>query len=337
MSKLSKPFQTHQQQIKLLRSRGMEINQGNQTSKAMRFLERENYFSVINGYKLIFLEKDRLKGKPLTPEKFLVGTKFDEIASLYNFDRDLRNLLLNYMLKYESNLKSVISYRFSEEHANQSHPYLQLDNYRSGNRTEDTKTVLSTISTLSAIISRKGGKKGNAIYHYVDKHNHVPLWVLVKYLTFGNINFMYESLPDKIQNKIAKDFSSEYRRSYGLKSDRKFLVTKEMISEINKAINSYRNVAAHEEIMYKHVVTKTVGHKNIFNLFGMKTSDNDVTNVFVLIMMLRVALTKQDYKNLFKSLVNLFNDYQNELVTVPFSDVMKIMGFDDNWKQSLKA
>ena len=47
-----KPFKTHRQQLTILRSRGLLVNNG---SKAIRILERENYYTVINGYKDFFL------------------------------------------------------------------------------------------------------------------------------------------------------------------------------------------------------------------------------------------------------------------------------------------
>lgn len=51
-----KPFKTHRQQLRILRDeRGLTINDG---SRAMRILERENYYALINGYKDLFLIKD---------------------------------------------------------------------------------------------------------------------------------------------------------------------------------------------------------------------------------------------------------------------------------------
>ena len=40
-----KVYKTHIQQIRILRSRGMEIKKGYEGSKTMRVLERENYYS----------------------------------------------------------------------------------------------------------------------------------------------------------------------------------------------------------------------------------------------------------------------------------------------------
>lgn len=59
-----KPFKTYNQQLKILRDRGLIISNG---SKAIRILERENYYTVINGYKFFFLERD-FNGHPVSPE-----------------------------------------------------------------------------------------------------------------------------------------------------------------------------------------------------------------------------------------------------------------------------
>jgi abortive infection bacteriophage resistance protein len=58
-----KPFKTHRQQIKILRDRGLIVN----SPKALRILERENYYNVINGYKDPFLEHDQ-NGNSVSPE-----------------------------------------------------------------------------------------------------------------------------------------------------------------------------------------------------------------------------------------------------------------------------
>ena len=40
-----KPFKTYNQQLRILRNRGLIISNG---SKAIRILERENYYTLIN-------------------------------------------------------------------------------------------------------------------------------------------------------------------------------------------------------------------------------------------------------------------------------------------------
>ena len=53
-----KTYKTYRQQLAKLRSRGMGIKEGAQGARAMRILEQENYYNVINGYKSLFLERE---------------------------------------------------------------------------------------------------------------------------------------------------------------------------------------------------------------------------------------------------------------------------------------
>src|ERR1700730_2445812 len=66
---LMKPFKTHRQQLKILRDRGLSIPNG---SMAMRILERENYYALINGYKDLFLQSDT-NGRLVVPEQYKNG------------------------------------------------------------------------------------------------------------------------------------------------------------------------------------------------------------------------------------------------------------------------
>ncbi|HOM03771.1 MAG TPA: hypothetical protein PLH43_13275 [Acetivibrio sp.] len=46
-----KLFKTYREQIEILRSRGLKVDEG-----AIGVLQTENYYNVINGYKDLFLE-----------------------------------------------------------------------------------------------------------------------------------------------------------------------------------------------------------------------------------------------------------------------------------------
>ena len=87
---MSKPFKTYRQQLSILRNRGMEIKDG---GKVIKILKRENYYSIINGYKDIFIDNNSIV------EKFKLGTTFENIYWLFEFDRNLRNIFLKNILK----------------------------------------------------------------------------------------------------------------------------------------------------------------------------------------------------------------------------------------------
>lgn len=91
-----KTYKSYRQQLAILRSRGMNIGKG---SRVMRILERENYYNIINGYKELFLAS---KATPTADEVYKTGTTFDEVYTLYNFDRELRHIYLRYLLKLKN-------------------------------------------------------------------------------------------------------------------------------------------------------------------------------------------------------------------------------------------
>jgi abortive infection bacteriophage resistance protein len=104
---IDKPFKTYYQQLRILRSRNLLIPNG---SRAVKILKRENYYNIINGYKDIFLDSN------YSTDFYKPGTSFDDIYALYCFDRDLRSILLKYILRMETSLKTKIAYRFSERY-----------------------------------------------------------------------------------------------------------------------------------------------------------------------------------------------------------------------------
>lgn len=318
-----KPFKTYRQQLKILRSRGLSINNG---SKAIRVLEHENYYSLINGYKDLFLVKDS-NNIPLSPEQFVADSTFDEIYALYSFDRDLRSILLKELLKLESSIKSKVSYRFSEKYS-ESNAYLNMLNY--SRNPEKLKHILKLISIITNEISKQADKD-NPIGHYLDKHDGVPLWVLVKYLTLGNIQNFYECLDNSIQNRIAKDFAIAYTHNYGINIH----FTSDMLINILKTSTLFRNVCAHEERLYNFKLYKPARSREIAKSLNLNTELISQGNLFTVITFLKLVLPKEDYKSLLKNLDRLFDKYTSKFTSVTIDNIQLAMGFTNNWKQLL--
>lgn len=320
-----KAFKSYRQQIKILRNRGMYIPFGNDASKVIKVLERENYYNVINGYKDIFLERDQVSMRIIKPEVFKKGTTFDQVSSLYYFDRELRNLCLKYMLKIESSLKSIISYRFSEKFKGQMNPYFNLNNYNTDSKM--TLRVAKNIATLSNTISYKS--KDESINHYLREYGTVPLWVLMNVLTLGNVNYFYTCLDDGLKNSIARDFS-KYFNSDGLKKEKVNIHLKiQDIEGILKITNDFRNVCAHEEILYNHILKKRPQLRTVEQYLGINLSQRE-SNLYVLLTMMRFYLSKEDCKDLLKNIEVIFKKFNKRIRTesVNFNMVLMIMGFD---------
>ena len=176
-----KSYKSYRQQLNILRSRGMVIGKGSQGSRVMRILERENYYNVIDGYKELFLAS---KATATADEAYKTGTTFDEVYALYNFDRELRNIYLKYLLKLENTFKTVIAHEFSAKYGHDN--YLKIENF--DNSTErNISSSIKLIGDIQQEIARQMSKHHQVVTHYITEHGYIPLWVLVNVLTFGKI------------------------------------------------------------------------------------------------------------------------------------------------------
>ena len=307
-----KEHKTFNQQLTILRNRGVVVPTN---GKPKRFLEQENYYNVINGYKDLFLVKDS-NNRPVEPEIYQKGTHFNELKALFLFDRELRILLLKYLLIFENSIKTTVAYEFSKKYPRKN-AYLDIANFVDNN----PKKVLQQISILTKTIHDKVDRTG-AIKHYIEEHGEVPLWVLVNFLTMGNIANFYNILTDSTKNIIAKFYTDKYRTQ---NKDNTFRLSSADLSACLKVANLVRNICAHDERLY-NVNLRNVRISQIANHFGIRRYDNK--RFIVLILFLKIVLDKKDFQRLYKALRNLFNQYADEFKTVVFEDILKTMGID---------
>ena len=321
-----KPFKTHNQQMKILRGRNLKV-----TSNNKRDLEQIGYYALINGYKWPFLQRDS-HGTIIHEEQYIANSTFNEIKSLYNLDFDLRSILYRALLKYEILLKSEISYRFSEKYQ-EEHSYLAIDNYN--RNPEKVKSVVQTISALSATLSKNSTESvDNAVKHYVNKHGHVPLWVLSNFLTFGNLNYFYQNITDEIRINIAKDFTKMHEREYKNTINS---IDPNLIDTMNKIVNFFRNTVAHGNITYSF----SVNHSGRTGKIVKKLNLNDIyspesqAGVFELIICLKLFIQKREYKRLVKDILYLVDDYKNDFNSITFKTILQDMHFPTNYEEIL--
>ena len=308
-----KEYKTFNQQLTVLRNRGLTVPTD---GSPKRFLEQENYYNVINGYKDLFLQKDA-SGKYVVPERYIPNTHFNELKALFLFDRELRILFLKYILIFENSFKTVISHEFSKKHS-KPNSYLEIKNYVGDN----PKKVLQQISILTKTIHDKVDKNG-AIKHYIEEHGSVPLWVLVNYLTIGNLAYLYDILLDSDKNAIAKYYSDKYKKQYNERS--MVRLSSEDLGSALKIINLVRNKCAHDERLYN----SNFGNVRVADIARYYSCSNyDNKRIVVAIFYLKVLLNKKYFQKFSVELNEIFKRYQNEFKTVAFTDILRIMGID---------
>ena len=90
-------FKTTDEQIKILKSRGLSIAN---EDKAKKFLMRNNYYRI-SGYSLTLRSHD----------VFNPSANFQNIIDIYEFDHELRHILLKYIDIIEITVKSIFAGR----------------------------------------------------------------------------------------------------------------------------------------------------------------------------------------------------------------------------------
>lgn len=322
---MDKPFKTYNQQLKILRTRNLNIPNG---SKALRILRRENYYNIINGYKDIFLDKG------YATDRFKYGTSFDDIYALYSFDRNLRSILLKYILRLESSLKTKIAYRFSEKYPS-NFSCFDISNFRS-NITSVTNLIAHISNDIkNNVETPRPGTQTSPFSHYLNVHKELPLWVLIKRLSLGETSYFYTALTDDLQLKVLNDIYTEYQQEYGL-SPRKSAVINDTssFSQMVKFVVTFRNLCAHGERMYDYIA-KYKGRIPSIQFFFLDPSPRFNSKVVDVVRVLGLFLMKSDYKALLKELSIEVKSLSDELPQSTMNAVLIKAGFSKNWKSDL--
>ena len=126
-----------------------------------------------------------------------------------------------------------MSYQLSKKYGFKDKDYLVPANF-----TQDplrARQVSDVLSKMKRQI-RLNGEKHTATLHYMSKYGYIPMWILVKVLSFGIIAELYVILKNDDKKAIA-DFYD--------------LTIEEMEIYLSLLAN-FRNLCAHEDILYDH-------------------------------------------------------------------------------------
>ncbi|MDD6879163.1 MAG: Abi family protein [bacterium] len=303
----NKQFKTVDEQIEIFRYKGLIINDEEFTKKV---LLRENYF-FINGYRYIFM-------KSLNNKRFIDGTTFEELYSLFLFDREFRNIIFKYLLVIENNTKSIISYQLSKKYGYKENDYLKAKNFDS--TPEKSRQVNDLIKKMKRQV-RINGNQHSATRHYLINYGYIPLWVLVKVLSFGLVSELFTVLKKEDRIHIC-DYYKINVNDY---------------STYLPILANYRNLCAHEDILFcnktQRVIDDTIYH-HILNI--EKTNDEYIygkNDLFSLIIIMRQLLSQTETVNLITEISHALDNLEYNLKSIPIDKVLNEMGFPENWKE----
>ena len=269
---------TIEEQIALLKERGMVIDLDNQ--KVKEILLDIGYYRL-GFYWFPFCDKEH----NLNP-----NTKFSDIVSLYYLDVNLRNILTQYINRIEINFRTKIVYYVSNKYKSSPTWFI------------DPKIVSPKfIKDIDKHYSEDFKKSNKTIKLHHKKYlndKYAPAWKTLEFFSFGTILKIYKNL-------IETDIKERISRFYGVKDIHKFINFMETIVLI-------RNICAHSAVLYDFKTPK-----GISSIPAISFEDRDRHSIYPCIKVISYILgviseTRQIEMN--DKLKNLFLGHKNNEV-----------------------
>ena len=303
---IEKQFKTLDEQIEILKFKGLIISD---EAFAKKVLLRENYF-FINGYRQLLYKSPKEKN-------FIKGARFEELYNIFLFDRSFRNVIFKYLLVIENNIKSITSYQLSKKYGYREKDYLKSKNFT---RNPEKQRQLNDLLKKMKRQIRINGRDHTATEHYAINYGYIPLWILVKVLSFGIVSEMFTILKDEDQKAIST--------IYGIKV--------EEFETYLPILSNYRNLCAHEDILYENKTQKAINDTVYHQLLKIPQEDDEFimgkNDLFALIIIMKQMIQQEEFKNMTVELDNIIETLNYNLHTIKIEDVLNRMGFPLNWK-----
>lgn len=182
MANLKNPT-TFQQQVECFEEKNIIVAD---KEACTAFLKKVNYYRL-SAYHLPFKTEDG-KCQP--------NVTFEQIQKIYEFDKELRMLILGMIEDIEINLRTQIAYYSAHKYG--SDGYMIEKNYnKKHNHNNFEKHLSSCIRENSNTLIVK---------HHISKYNgKFPIWVIIEFFSIGMLSHFYRDMKTTDRKKISKE------------------------------------------------------------------------------------------------------------------------------------
>ena len=286
-----KDYKSLDEQIEILKSRGLNIPD---ETAAKQFLYQNNYYRV-SGYSLTLRKHD----------VFAKSATFQNIVDIYDFDHELRHILLKYIEIIEVAVKSIYSHEFTKVHG--ATGYLDASHI-----SDSTKHA----AILTKAETQKTSRLPHEAYlkHFVEVlKQDVPLWAYVDLLTISDISFLYAISEPAIKTAVANALGITIQGDY-------------LVGRFMHSMTIIRNLCAHGSRLYNRLFEQkpNLNKKDLALLRKDTNGTVDNAHLFGFILIMRRLLSAEDFQSLKTEIVALTSK-------IPFVE-LKYYGFPDDWQ-----
>ena len=231
------------------------------------------------------------------------GTTFEQVLTLYHFDKKLRILLFNEIEKIEVAIRSVLANIGCQELGDR-YWITKPEYFANEDKFNQTLAVLE-----KELASSKEDYIENFRRNYVE--NYPPAWMITEVLSFGNLNYIYSNIAN---NRLMKRISDYF----GLKP--------QVFTSWLTVLANLRNMCCHHARVWNRDFMLNPAEPRKTSNAWIDTSLIDKKRIFYRLCIIRYFLS-------FVSPGNNFNEkIANLLARFPSVDIAA-MGFCKDWQK----
>ncbi len=297
----NKPALTFEDQLKKLESKGMVIAN---KETALIQLSSISYYRL-SGYWYPFRKRD---AKGSVTGQFEAGATFEQVLKLYEFDRQLRSLVLDAIEPVEVAIRTQITYHmahtygaFAHSDSHNFHPKFDHANWLRKLEGETTRS------------------SDEFIRHFNEKYNGfptIPVWMLTEVMSLGALSFFYKGLHNNqkagVEDKkaVAQHFNVHHKR----------------LGNWLHTLTYVRNICAHHSRLWNRELAIRPDQSKSDDWLPPTTPRND--RVFYILLMLRHLLRATGNSDTWAA--EITNLLDNFAITQRWRAAM---GMPEEWKE----
>ena len=238
MTQPLKPWLSFKDQLQLLQKRGLVVED---RAAALDYLERLGYYRL-SGYwhSLRTIDPAASPGQSgaVRLDSFVPGSRFEDVARLYVFDKRLRLLALDALERIEMAIRVDVAHVLGERdpraHEIPSCLHGNFSKKRIATGSDKGKTKHEVWLAKHKALLDRADKQG-FVQHNTHEYGTLPIWVAAEIWDFGLLSRLFAGMKHEDQQTIA----SGYQAADG-----------PMLAKWLHSLNFIRNVAAHHSRLW---------------------------------------------------------------------------------------
>ncbi len=306
----NKPFLSIAEQIALLESRGMYVED---YAEIEYYFRNEGYYRM-SSYWYPFRMLDKTGQRD---DLFVKGASFTHVIQLYEFDKWLRSIVLSGLRGIEISVRVAVAHELGAKDIF-AHENPSLLNPRFAQPANDRRQkgkYQIWLEKYRHLLLRKGQE--DFIQTFIDKYGtKIPIWLAIEIWDFGMLTRFYDGMKYQDQQAVSKQ--------YGVHDPKIF-------SSWLNAFNYVRNICAHHSRLWNRALIRQprIPDKGVIPLLDHLTRQrNMASRTYTILAMCSYVLQQMQFRGLWLEPLRFLAE---KFPSCP-SLSLEMMGFPENWK-----